>query len=266
MAKAKSGRPKGFKERIGPWLAKREIMKGMGVKPNDVVVLDVGAYEGSYIEYYRRMWPNATYHCFEPLPGKVDEMRTKFAAFLDKTIHIHQMALSDKVADDVPFFVGGRDGEMSSLDDRPASKRRYFRFLLEASKTPVQVSTIDAQVKELGIKRVNLIKLDVHGAEGRIIDGARQTLRYKKPEILYIETFFIPMYGDGPMFWQLCAQLDKMGYSLFDLYLVTRSFVNRQVKYADALFVHKGVRPKYLDKFPEEWLQKSLRHAMGHGS
>jgi hypothetical protein len=57
--------------------------------------------------------------------------------------------------------------------------------------------------------------------------------------------------------------MDRRGYVLFDIYNMGQSFVNRRLKYADVLFVSPTVVEKVLDKYPEEWLAKSRRKALG---
>jgi hypothetical protein len=45
------------------------------------------------------------------------------------------------------------------------------------------VTSIDATVKELGLDRVDVIKLDVEGAELEALKGARNTIKQYKPKL-----------------------------------------------------------------------------------
>lgn len=48
----------------------------------------------------------------------------------------------------------------------------------------IHVAPIDGIVEQLGLKRVDLIKLDVEGAERRALEGAAETLRRFRPKVL----------------------------------------------------------------------------------
>lgn len=253
--------PAGYRDRIGPWMAKREILHGMGVAPEDIVVFDIGAYKGDYTAMYQRMWPEAEYHLFEPVAEPAEALRERFAG--QPKVHVNTVAVADKTYEELQtLHVGGQGTEMTSLLKR-AEGRRYYRHELEPLPEATEVICLDDYVRAAKIKSVHLIKMDTQGAEGLILEGAKYVLKYKKPLMLYMEVFFVPMYEGTPMLWELMAALDKFHYSLFDIYNGGRSKVNRQLKFADVMFVSQEVREQVLDKYPEEWLPKSLSEAMG---
>jgi FkbM family methyltransferase len=254
-------KPRGYRDRIGPWLAKKAMMAAMEVPEEEIVVLDVGAHKGDITAMYMRMWPKAEYHLFEPRAEAVEVLRERFKD--DECVYIHPVAIGATADVVAQLHVGGHNGEMSSLLPRPAKDRRYYRHELEPGPQ-VTMETLDSIVRALDLKNVHLIKMDIQGGEGAAIEGAaKYVLRYKRPLFLYLEVFFVPMYERSWHFHEISARLGKMGYSLFDLYGLGRSPVSRQLKYGDALFIHKSVRKQVIDQYPEEWLPKSLAHAMG---
>jgi len=253
--------PKGYRRRIGPWLAKREMIRKMGTAPEDVVIFDIGAYKGDITDLYQRTWPHATYYLFEAVPSALSMLRKRFQN--QPRVHIIPMAISNKVGK-ATMYVGGQVTEMSSLLRRPTEKegRRYY-WHSNFREIEVTTTTLDAFVKERSIPQVHLIKVDIQGAEGMMLEGAKYLMRYRPPFILYMEVWFTSLYVGTKLFWQLSAFLDRYGYTLFDLYTLGRASVNRQLKYADALFVSRQVRSKVLDKYPKDWSQKNLQFAMG---
>lgn len=54
----------------------------------------------------------------------------------------------------------------------------------EQGATTAHVAPIDDLVDDLGLERVDVIKLDVEGAERRALDGARRTLERFRPKVL----------------------------------------------------------------------------------
>lgn len=251
--------PRGYKDRIGPWMAKREILAGMGIDPKDVVVLDIGAHQGDVAAMYLRMWPDAEYHLFEPIPESCKSLEDRFRG--KPNVHVIDCAVGHRTEDTRVFHVGGHTTEMSSLATRPLEGHRYYRHdKFETIHVPVV--SLDDYVKA-SCRSVHLVKADIQGGEYEMLEGAKYVLRYKRPPLLYMEVFFVPMYEGSKMLWEICQFLDRYGYSLFDLYDLGRARINRQLKYADAMFVSKEARERVLDKYPEEWLPKSLAFAMG---
>jgi FkbM family methyltransferase len=253
--------PEGYRRTIGPWLAKKEMIHKMGIAPEDVVVFDVGAYKGDVTNLYLRTWPCATYYLFEAVPSALLKLRKRFQNC--PRVHVIPMAVSNEVGK-AKMYVGGQVTEMSSLLRRPTEKegRRYY-WHGKFREIEVATTTLDAFVKENHIKQVHLVKADIQGAEGMMLEGAKYLMRYKPPLIWYMEVWFTSLYMGTKLFWQLSAFLNRYGYALFDLYTLGRAGVNRQLKYADALFVSRKVRSEVLDKYPKEWTQKNLQFAMG---
>jgi FkbM family methyltransferase len=47
----------------------------------------------------------------------------------------------------------------------------------------VRTHTIDSFVKEIGLKQVDFIKMDIEGAEWKVLRGAEETLRRYRPRL-----------------------------------------------------------------------------------
>lgn len=87
---------------------------------------------------------------------------------------------------------------------------------LEADGIPVNVVTIDKLLSERGWPRVSLIKIDVQGAELRVILGARKCLEKFKPA-LFIEVDDRNLKSNGGSASELIDTLGELGYKPFCL-------------------------------------------------
>ena len=159
------------------------------------------------------------------------------------------------------LHIGGQDTEMSSLRPRPSDGRRYYRHELE-EKAKVPVLTIDAFIDEEEVEHIHFLKVDVQGAERDVIKGATGALSEQKIDLVYMEVLFVDIYKGAYLFHQLCSQMSRYGYDLFDIYGLQRSWINRQLKYGDAMWVSPRIRETRLDTYPEDWLARSLDHRM----
>lgn len=81
----------------------------------------------------------------------------------------------------------------------------------DAGSEAVELTTLDILVKEAGLPRVDCIKIDVEGAEGMVIAGARETIRAFHPTIIFemnCPTLF-KSGGDPARAWNM---LEALGY------------------------------------------------------
>lgn len=248
-----------YRERVGPWVVKKTVMQKMGIEQEDMIIFDVGAYVGDVTAFYQRMWPKASYYLFEPLPENVKVLRNRFRD--TPTVHIIPKAVGSEAGKQI-MWIGGQANEMSSLHQRPEDGRRYYRHLLQEGPE-VEVITLDDFMEDEDIKKVHVLKADIQGGELNMLKGFIGGLRYKRALMVYMEVFFTPMYDGAPLLWEMWRVLDHYKYSLFDLYVLGRARVNRQLKYGDVLFVSPQVREEVLDTYPEEWIPSSKDQAIG---
>jgi FkbM family methyltransferase len=80
---------------------------------------------------------------------------------------------------------------------------------------PITLYTIDGLLAERGWPPVSLIKIDVQGAEVRVLKGAQETLRRLRPA-LYVEIDDGALAQGGFSAAELIADLSGLGYDMFD--------------------------------------------------
>jgi len=118
------------------------------------------------------------------------------------TVEIVRSAVSDATGE-APFNVtmaAGGDGALSGL--------------APGGGATVPTITLDDFMAERGLGRLGLIKIDVEGAERRVLDGARRTLETCKPRLVFESGH--ESAGDRAAIADL---LDGAGYDLVGLLL-----------------------------------------------
>lgn len=241
---------------IGPWLAAAAMMQN--IRPMDMTIFDVGAHFGSVTEMLRRIWPKSRVYCFEPEKEGIATLHRKFDG--DDRITVIPAALGRK-CETRTLYIGGQRKEMSSLYPRPSEGRQYYRHELK-DKDRVSVLTIDDFMEEEPVEHIHLMKVDVQGGEKDVIKGASAALTNQKIDLVYMEVLFVEIYKGNALFHQLCAQMARFDYRLFDIYNLQRSWINRQLKYGDAMWVSPKIRETRLDTYPPDWLARSLDQRM----
>jgi FkbM family methyltransferase len=128
--------------------------------------LDVGVHIGSVIAEVRRNCPQSTVIGFEAIPEKVEWLRKKFP-----DVQFHGYALSDSEGE-VSFFVDPAQSGFSSLDGSRDSVREI--------KVPMR--TLDSLIDH---DDVDVIKIDVEGAELGVLLGANNLVAKSRPIIMF---------------------------------------------------------------------------------
>lgn len=134
--------------------------------------IDVGAHKGQFLREFLRCAPRGRHVAFEPIPQLAESLRTDFPG-----VEVFNIALSDR-AGMASFFVLPETPALSGLSERP--------FLMpEAVRQEIQVRTerLDALVP--ADRPIDLVKIDVEGAEGLVLAGALETLRRCRPFVVF---------------------------------------------------------------------------------
>jgi len=200
-------------------------MQEAGIKFS--TVLDVGASDGRWTELLQRRFGDAHYHLVEAKP--VHQPALKKYAESQSNVTFTQAAASNRVGT-VEFFdppedtFGGR-----AADDYPFSEQQREHLI------KVKATTLSAEVKDHDLKPPYLIKLDTHGHETSILEGAADIL----PEtcVLILELYNLKLGDDSMMFWEMCGWLEQRGFRCWDLFDVVRRSSDGVLWQFDALFL-----------------------------
>jgi FkbM family methyltransferase len=140
------------------------------------VALDVGANIGNHAIHLNRDF--AEIHCFEPNPEVFRRLTDNIRSNRLANIRLHQAALGD--CDDTLMFRENLEGNLGASgfvdDDRPSGHSRILRL---------PVFQADKLVRQLGITRVDFIKIDVEGFEQRVLKGLRETIAFNRPIVSF---------------------------------------------------------------------------------
>jgi FkbM family methyltransferase len=124
--------------------------------------------------------PHGSIYAFEPSPSAFESLGQNLAANGVSNVLPIGRALSDRVGTiafhEVPFFTAG---SFTAEEGAYLASEAVGSTLLE-----VPCTTLDAFVESSGVERVDVVKIDVEGAELRVLDGAKRTLADHRPTVL----------------------------------------------------------------------------------
>ena len=161
-----------------PWNLAEEERKAYGKPPHFVrageVVLDCGANLGIFTREALAAGAGKVV-AIEPAPENLEALRR----------NLREEIASGKVIV-YPKGVWDKDEWLTLNQDAGNTAADSFVLHPPGAKTSAEkfpLTTIDKMVAELGLERVDFIKMDIEGAEPRAMKGARQTLARWRPRM-----------------------------------------------------------------------------------
>lgn len=179
----------------------------------DAICIDVGANIGYYSLLMASKATRGQVHSFEPVSRNLHLMSVSAALNGFTNLVLNCCAVGD--VDGFVSFAISEDGAYSSFLDtgrRPVSR-----------STVVPVARLDSYCRERSIERIDFLKVDVEGAEKRVLEGASGCLQdvHLRPVIMMIELFEPMLRIYGTSIDEVMTCLRDFGYSPF-IYLKGR--------------------------------------------
>ena len=148
--------------------------------PCDVnTVFDVGGNCGLFSAFVAISCPNASVYCFEPSPNLIPIIGKNTA---DLKITVCELAVSDYNGH-LNLYIN-RDAEQTNSINKSMVEPFTNHEHIETRK--VRCITLDSFALENQISKIDVLKVDVQGAEGNVFKGARNLL--PTVEMLFVES------------------------------------------------------------------------------
>jgi FkbM family methyltransferase len=147
---------------------------------DDAWCFDVGANIGLYSLGLSSLAPRGRVFAFEPSPGSAEFLSANLRTNEAENVEVFAAALADHEGTisfhDVPFFTAGsftaEEGSWLGSD------------AVGSTLVEVPCTTLDAFVKEHAVERVDVVKIDVEGAELAVLEGGTATLAAHRPTVV----------------------------------------------------------------------------------
>ncbi|MBB5338103.1 FkbM family methyltransferase [Tunturiibacter gelidoferens] len=189
--------------------------------PNAATIFDVGANVGQTAKNYRRLYPQANIWSFEPAPESFKELEH----CLSYKFTPMRLALSD-LKGSAQLNIGD-ESYTNSLLVRGNGARRTI---------DVATDTVDNICNSYRVHEIDILKIDVEGAETRVLNGAVEMFSRRAIKAVFIEVYFTPAYRDMPLFSALDEHLKSSGFYLHGLYSFFRGH-NERLSFGNALYL-----------------------------
>jgi len=203
--------------------ASLELLRRKGFAPRQV--LDIGAYVGDWTRMCKDVWPGASVCMFEPQPDKKARLEELCRSLPGLTLRA--ALLSDASGQEVDFNLAETGSSALSLRSKPGAPQIRLR-----------TQTLSEAVGGTQFARPDLIKVDVQGAEIKVLEGGQDVLA--AAEVVMLEVSLIEEYSGGPLFADVIAYMAQRGLVVHDICTIFRNRVSQSMNEADVIFVRRG--------------------------
>jgi len=182
---------------------------GTVLRPGSAFV-DIGANEGFYTIFAaRRVAPDGKVYAFEPSPRERSRLEANIEANRLANVTVFREGLADQPGRAVLHLADPEHNGQNSLGafGHPGVEC--------AANLDIDLTTLDYLRDTGSIARVDVLKMDVEGAEMRVLHGATKTLQRDKP-ILMLELFDAALRGQGSSAQEVLAFLRDQGFDLYE--------------------------------------------------
>ncbi len=163
------------------------------------VVFDVGAFDGRSIERFRKLFPSAYVHSFEPSSHSFAKISAAYAA--DKSVSLNKKAVGAQ-ANVLTLHYNQKPDTSSILPvdvSHEWTKRRAKEmgilaedFSIETEE--VNVIALDTYIEENKVSSVDILKIDTQGFEVDVLKGALKSIERGVFKFIEIEVLLHGLY------------------------------------------------------------------------
>jgi FkbM family methyltransferase len=207
------------------YILKNLIQRGIQIN----TVIDIGASDGR--------WSNNIMHIFP---------QSKF--FLIEANNVHKNGLEEfkNKNKNVEYILAAAGDELGQIyfDNTDPFGGVAMHEKLEGNFISVPVVTVDHCVCKNEFSGPFLLKLDTHGFEIPIFNGASKIL--KDTSIIIVEAYNFKIAKDSLLFWEMCEYLNKEGFRCCGIIDVSYRPKDKFLWQMDLVFV-KSTREEFKD-------------------
>lgn len=203
-------------------------IKPLGIK----TIIDIGANIGMFSKEMRGKFPDAYIYAFEPLSDCYKELAVRMKS--DNRFKAWNVALGD---------CEGKTGiqkssfhPSSSLLLMTTLHKKLYPRSKDLETESIEVKRLD-DIRNLVLDKNILIKMDVQGFEDKVIIGGKKTI--EKAAVIIVETSFITLYENQPLFDDIYKLLTSLGFSYYGDAGRHYSRFSGKLIYEDSVFIKK---------------------------
>lgn len=175
------------------------------------LIVDVGANHGDFSRAADRLFPSARIWLFEPLPD-LQQYLTGIIQREKKEWRLFPFALAQKRGS-FPLFIDDLDDAIGSLVGFSSDYLAANPAARPSRQITCEVRVLDEVAAENQVDRIDLLKIDVEGAEFEVLDGAAAMLARTRAAIVEVSLVRKSLGTENPLA-EMIHRLSAAGFEI----------------------------------------------------
>jgi len=198
------------------------------------IIFDVGAHHGESIAEIVDNINSPSIYAFEPFSPSFKILFERYAS--DPRIRLFNIGFSDNNTSR-RLHVNSGSYTNSILMPAPNASRVWGAGHLEYQTSEVvEFTSLDEFCANKNLRQINLLKLDVQGAEHLVLNGGHKMLINQCISLIYAEVIISPTYVDQLRLDRIFSMYMNYGYAIFGIYNLSYGADGRRLRQFDVLF------------------------------
>lgn len=203
------------------------------------VIFDVGANIGQSARAYKRHFPSAQIHCFEPAQDTYKTLTSNLSQF--GNIQCYRLALSNNSGN-------------ARLHNTGASAHFFLTTPDDENSEEVQLETIDSFCKDQQIDHIDFLKIDTEGSDFDVLEGALSMIEQKRVSMIQVECSTNKQNTTHEPLQRFQDFMESHGYLLFNFYEPKANWPTGEpfLRRVNAVFISQQLNDRNIQDVPWE--------------
>jgi len=207
----------------------REIVIKNIVKKENPICFDVGAHIGESVLYFNKLFNNPLIYSFEPSPKSFKILKNNNY----KNNICFNYAISNITGNTV-FYENQISHTNSLVKINSLSVDSIKKQKTINTKINIKAKKLDDFCSEEKINKIDLLKVDVQGAETLVFEGSQNILINTR--VVIVEICFFDYYENKGGFFDIEKFLKPKGFSLFSISEISYNPMNGRTDWVEAIY------------------------------
>tara|TARA_B100000900_G_scaffold343353_1_gene307040 strand:+ start:1910 stop:2656 length:747 start_codon:yes stop_codon:yes gene_type:complete len=201
----------------------------------NLTIFDIGAHHGESLEIFTKYFNSPRIFSFEPFKESFEILSLKKSKL--SNTKIFNLGFSNINGSETFYsYKDSKNPNITAVNSTlELNDENFIPTYSDVQKVECEFMKLDTFIEENNIKYIDLLKIDVQGAEFKVIEGANNSLKDNKIGCVLIEIAIADYYKNQKNFDFYITLFKNYEYELRGFYNLM-SDKNKNVLYLDAVF------------------------------